>query len=174
MTDGKNIGDIVIEWYASTLGRDGGEARAVRARLRRCASSAEALAVAGTYDLYGRLKKSGRTPEPDQLALLATTFARLQGIGGEKLAAAFGKRHIKDGPRMLSELRFQSLIRIRSRRDLIAPLRRSIAVLGTNSACNGRALAEDLYFWNDRVRNNWCFQYFGAEFAEANQGETIQ
>lgn len=173
MTDEMTVGDIVIKWYRSSLGRDDGAARAVRARLRRCESPVKALAVAETHDLNKRLKKHGKTPTADQLALLATTFARLKGIDGDKLAAVFGsKRQTKDGPRMLSELRFQSLILVRSHRDLIVPLRRSLAVLGSNPACNGWALAEDLYFWGDKVRSNWCFQYFGAEFAATNREET--
>ena len=174
MTDEKNVSGIVVAWYESSLGRDDGAARAARARLKRCESPVEALAVAETHDLNERLRKLGKNPTADRLALLATTFARLEDVHGDRLAVAFGKKSAKDGPRLLSELRFQSLIRVRSRRDLIVPLRRSLAVLGANPACNGWALAEDLYFWNDRVRNNWCFQYFGAGFARANQGETVR
>lgn len=168
-----NVGGIVIDWWRSSLGRDDGGARAARARLRRCESPAEALAVAETHDLNARLKRLDQNPTSDQLTLLATVFARLSGVDGEKLATQLGRQAMRDGPRALSELRFQSLIRTRSRRDLMAPLRRSLAVLGANPACDGHALAEDLYFWNDGVRNRWCFQYFGAEFAEISQEETV-
>ena len=174
MTDERDVGGIVIEWYGDSLGRDDGPARAVRARLRRCESPAEALAVAETHSLNERLKEFGETPTPDQLALLATTFGRLKGVHGSELAALFGRKAAKDGPRALSELRFQSLIRVRSRRDLMTPLRRSLGVLESDLACNGRALACDLYFWNERVRNKWCFQYFGAGFAAPNQEEASQ
>lgn len=168
-----SVGGIVMEWWWSSLDRDDGQARAARARLRRCESPAEALAVAETHDLNARLKKLDQNPTSDQLALLATVFARLAGVDGERLAVLLGRQTMKDGPRTLSELRFQSLIRIRSRRDLMTPLRRSLSVLGANPACNGHALAEDLYYWNDGVRNRWCFQYFGAEHAEINQEETV-
>ncbi|MDE0704376.1 MAG: type I-E CRISPR-associated protein Cse2/CasB [Rhodospirillaceae bacterium] len=174
MTDEKSIGDVVVEWYGSALGRDDGGARAARARLRRCHSPVEALAIAETHELHKRLRENGARPTADQLALLATTFARLKGIHGARLAALFGKRESKDGPRPLSELRFQSLIRVRARSELIAPLRRSLGVLGSDPACNGRALAEDFYFWNERVRNTWCFQYFGTALAAENQEETAQ
>ena len=168
------VGGVVVEWWRFSLGQDDGGARAARARLRRCDSPTEALAVSETHDLNRRLKGIGKTPTPDHLALLTTTFAGLKGIDGDKLATLFGKKKNRDGPPTLSELRFQSLIRLRSRRDLMVPLRRSIAVLGANPACDGRALAEDLYFWNDGVHNRWCFQYFGAEFAVTNQEESVQ
>ncbi|MCY3756658.1 MAG: type I-E CRISPR-associated protein Cse2/CasB [Acidobacteria bacterium] len=174
MTEKGSIGEIVITWYRSSLHQNSGAARTARARLKRCISPAEALAVAETHELNTLLKRYGERPSVDQLALLAIIFARLRSVNGEKLAAKFGTRTMKDGPRKLRELRFQALIRVRTRRDLIAPLRRALAVLGPDPSCNGRALAEDLYFWNDRVRSAWCFQYFGAEFAATNQGESVQ
>ena len=174
MTENGNIGEIVTTWYRSSLAQDRGATRMARARLKRCNSPAEALAVAETHELNAVLKRHGERPSADQLALLAVTFARLKSVDGEKLATVFGTRSMKGGPRKLSELRFQSLIRVRTRRDLITPLRRAFAVLGPDLSCNGWVLAEDLYFWNDSVRSNWCFQYFGAEFAATNQGESVQ
>ena len=174
-----NLGDIpgaVLGWYESSLGRDDGKARAARARLRRCQSTVEALAISETHDLNRRLRENrpGIAPKPDQLALIATVFAHLRGVDGEELAVRFGRRDTKDGPRLLSELRFQSLIRVRSHRDLMAPLRRSLAVLRPDASCNGGTLARDLYWWSDRVRNKWCFQYFGSWIAEDRREETTK
>ena len=174
MTDERSIGAIVVDWYRSSLDRDDGAARAARAQLRRCVSPAEALVVAETHDLDQMMKVHGRVLRPDRLALLATTFCHLKGVRGERLATQFGRRSRKDGPRALSELRFQSLIRARSSRDLIVPLRRSLAALEGDPACDGRALAEDLFWWGESVRNSWCFEYFGAAFARTNQGEKTQ
>ena len=174
MTDERSIGAIVVDWYRSSLARDDGAARAARAQLRRCVSPAETLVVAETHDLDQMMKTHDRVLQPDRLALLATAFSHLKGVQGERLAILFGKRPNKDGPRSLSELRFQSLIRARSSRDLIVPLRRSLAVLGSDPSCNGWALAEDLFWWGENVRNNWCFEYFGAAFARTNQEESTQ
>ncbi len=175
MTEDKRIGEVVVEWHRRFLSHDGGTARSVRARLKRCSSPVEAFAVEETHELNALLiKANSQNPTVGQLALLATTFARLRSINGERLASAFGTKSVKDGPRRLSEIRFQSLIRVKSRRELIAPLRRSMAVLGPDLSCNGWKLAEDLFYWNDKVRCNWCFQYFGAEFTTTNQGESDQ
>ena len=174
MTDDRTVGAIVVAWYESSLGGEDGAARAARARLRRCESPADALAIDATHDLNRCLQEIDWRPSPDRLALLATTFARLKDVRGKKLAARFGEKPGRDGPRLLSELRFQSLIRVRSHRELIVPLRRSLAVLGSEPACDGYALAKDLYRWGEEVRNRWCFQYFGAGFAAENQGETVR
>ncbi len=172
MTDNKGVGEAVVAWHSQFIRRDDGTARSARARLRRCSSPVEALAVEKTYELNALLKAHGQNPTPGQLALLAATFARLRSVDGERLATAFGARSAKNGPRRLSELRFQSLIRVKSHHELITPLRRAMAVLGPDLSCNGRRLAQDLYYWNDNVRGNWCFQYFGAVSAATNQGES--
>ncbi len=173
MRDRPTVGGIVVEWHRSVLSHDDGATRATRARLRRCELPADALIIEATHDLNSRLEATGIVPSADQLALLATTFARLKGTHGYRLAALFGTKTPKDGPRPLSELRFQALIRVRSHRELITPLRRSLAVLGPDLTCNGRALADDLFWWNDKARNSWCFQYFGAGFAADTQGEIV-
>ena len=165
------VGGAVLEWWRLSLGRDDGGTRAARARLRRCNSPAEVLAISETHDLNRHLQTADLTATSDQLALLTTIFAALNGTDGEKLATQFGKKEGKDSPPKLSELRFQSLIRVRSRKELMVPLRRCLAILGPNPVCNGYALAEDLYFWSDEVRNRWCFQYFGAEYAKTGQKE---
>ena len=170
----RTVGEIVTDWYRSALGGDDGAARAARARLKRCEAPVEALAVAETHELNRHLREYGKKPTADQLTLLSTIFARLKGIHGDRLAAQFGKQETRDAPRPLSELRFQALIRVPSHSGLIAPLRRSVGILGSEPACNGRELAEDLYFWNEKIRNKWCFQYFGTPFAEANQGENMR
>ena len=172
MKNGNWVGKVVCGWFRTEIGSDSGAARAARARLRRCATSAEALAVAETHSLFRRLQSQGQgSPTPDQLAVLAITFARLNDIEGERLACLFGSKSSREGPRKLSELRFQSLIRTSNRRELIRPLRRCVAVLGSEPSCDGPKLAEDLYFWSESVRNRWCFEYFGAAPTENERKE---
>ncbi len=174
MTENSSVGEVVAKWYKTALGNDKSAARMARARLRRCVSPADALCVEEIHHLNRLLADSGRHASASQLSLLATTLALVKDIRGKRLASKFGAKPSRDGPRTLGALRFQSLIRIRTHRDLIVPLRRSIRVLGSDVACDGNALAQDLYFWNDKVRNDWCFQYFGMEFAGTNKGEITQ
>ncbi len=172
MTDDSRVGSVVAAWYGAALGSDSGAARAARALLRRCETPAEALTVEETHELFNRLRFHGHgSTTTDQLALLAITFARFKVIRGDVLASVFGRKLSRDGPRRLSELRFQSLIRASTRRELIRPLRRCLAVLGSEPACNGSLLAEDLYYWSEGVRNRWCFHYFGAALAETHDKE---
>lgn len=174
MTSERKIGDVVVEWYTEIFERDDGASRAARARLRRCKSPAEALLVSETHDLNWRLRDIGENPDSDQLTLISVVFSHLHDVRGKKLAAQFGESLAKDSPRKLSETRFQSLIRNRTHRDLVVPLRRCLGVLGKDLKCDGYRLAADLYFWNDNTRNDWCFQYFGINFMNSNETENTQ
>jgi len=59
----------------------------------------------------------------------------------------------------LSALRFQTLIRSDTA-GLIRQLRRALVQI--DSTANVGRLARDLFFWNDKTRNDWCFAYYGA------------
>ena len=90
--------------------------------------------------------------------------------GEEKLAELFGNREIKDGPRVLSEIRFQSLIRITNKVELIGPIRRAISLV-QHKPIKVSALAKDMFLWNEVVRREWCFQYFGSSRQKKSKNE---
>ena len=161
MSERKFPGAIGAEWWHRTFGNDEGPARMTRARLRRCATPAEALTVEAVHDLNARLRSAGYYPAADQLALMAIVLAHVAESGGQRLAGSFGRRESKDGPRALSALRFQALIRTTDKSDLISPLRRAMSIV-RRTPVDVAALANDLYRWNDSTRTVWCFQYFGA------------
>lgn len=169
--ESNELGTTVVSWYYEAIGDDFGAARAARARLKRCNSLTDALAISETHSLNQRLLKLGEKPRADQLSLIAVSFANIKGVQGKKIATQFGRLLDKDGTRILSDTRFQSLIRIRERYELIRPLRRAFGVLGNKIECNGYQLAIDLYYWTDEVRNQWCFQYYGADFTNDKKME---
>ena len=167
----KSVELLCLEWWRRTFGQDTGVARMIRAQLRRCSSPVEVLTIESVHDLNRILRDYGHQPSPDQLALIATVLADVENNEERKereackIATLFGRKTPKDGPRALSALRFQRIIHTRDRAQLITPLRRAMAIIRKNPI-NVIALARDLYYWNERTRNSWCFQYFGAEKTE--------
>ena len=170
-TQSKSPGTVCAGWWRQTFADDDGAARMVRARLRRCATAAEALTIEAVHDLNGQLREAGYRPGADRLALVSIMLAHVTDSGNRRLAEVFGQRQSKDSPRMLSELRFQTLIHTRDRTELIAPLRRAL-VIARGTPVNIAALADDLYRWNEGTRTDWCFQYYGASDAAPAQRET--
>ena len=164
MSEAKSPGTVCAAWWHQTFGNDDGAARMTRARLRRCVTALEALSVEAVHDLNARLRDAGHRPAADRLALLATVLAHVSEHGSLRLATALGRREYKDAPRVLSSLRFQSLVGTTDPTELITALRRAMAIVRA-SPIDVAALATDLYRWDQSVRTAWCFQYFGASTA---------
>ncbi|HEC90789.1 MAG TPA: type I-E CRISPR-associated protein Cse2/CasB [Alphaproteobacteria bacterium] len=166
----KDVGAICHKWWRTYLNKDTGGGRAARAKLRRASTPVEALAIAEVHGLYAALD---RNIAPDRLSLIATALAQLEA--DDKTAARrFGGKGGGDN-RVLSEPRFQNLVRATDPAALIVPLRRALTII--DKRADIRRLAGDLYYWSEKVRTRWCFDYYGAsaagpEFAKEEESET--
>lgn len=160
-----SVGSICTKWWKVTLDKDDGPARQTRARLRRCSNPIDALLIKSVHDLGHWLNLAGYNNglNADVLALVAIGISQVQEHNDKsrKLAEIFGHQVDKDSPRILSEQRFQTLVRTIDQRELIAPLRRGLALV-RHQPINVAALASDLFYWNEQTRIAWCFQYFDA------------
>ncbi len=171
--DKTDVGNICYRWWQRSLSSETGRGRAARARLRNAASPVEAALIEETFELYNELRKAqDRKPDAETLALIAISLARIKKDTEQKAAERFGRKN--GDTRRLSELRFQRLVRTPDPAELIAPLRRALAVI--DNCANIRALARDLYYWNEDTRIRWCFQYYapGSEAPAANDKTTSE
>lgn len=155
-------GTIASNWWYRTFSPQLETGRATRARLRRCTTPIDTITIEAVHDLHAHLADGDRRASPDQLALIAITLAHVEQDGGQRLAMILGSRQTRSTARLLSEERWARLINIERREELIAPMRRALAMIG-RQAVNVRALADDLYWWSERTRIEWSYQYFGAE-----------
>ncbi len=163
----ETVGAVCARWWRETLANDRGPARKTRAELRRADGPVAALALAPVHDLNARLRAAGFAPAPERLALIAVALAHVdQGQGGARAAQAFGT----GDPPALSAIRFNALIRAETMPDLWRPLIRALKMV--KGKVNAARLAEDIFYWNDKTRTNWCFDYYGKPFAAPTPEET--
>ena len=167
---GPDVGEICAGWWKRAIAADTGPARKTRAELRRADTPLAALGVSATHDLNRLLAAAGcdlrRRPDgPDRLALIAVALAHVKEGNGASVARRFGAGK----PKPLSELRFDALILARSPRALLWPLVRALAII--DGGANVRALANDLYWWTDKTRVDWCFDYYDASDAKPHSEE---
>lgn len=149
-----STGSILLGWWSANIGkRDASGNRALSARLRR-AAAVEVLSQRSVVELATALGINGGT-RLSRFIPMVRLLAELRAHDGAPLA-----RRIGGSNPMLSELRFQRLLRAEGD-EMEDLMRRAIVV--ADRRCNVAALAEDLLFWGDSVRQCWCFQYFGAE-----------
>ncbi len=131
--------------------------RGDRAELRRCSTLAEVAFTPAYHRLRLDLMKFGAV-NADALALVAGLAARVKSnLAGNTLAEqmATGK---SDGSARVSGLRFRRLLKIKEREELFTTMGRVIALLG--GAVNLQSLANSAYYWTDRTRKQWAFEYY--------------
>ena len=170
MTHTPSIAEVCKGWWDTCIAAETGGARRARAELRRAASIADALGISATHELNRRLVGAGhdlrqRRDGPDRLALIAVALAQVAHDRRETAAQRLGAGE----PKTLSGLRFNALIRAKEPRRLMRPLVRALQV--AKGAANVRRLAADLYWWNDKTRTDWCFDYHGASDARPTPEE---
>lgn len=162
-------------WLHAGENSNDGLSRAGRARLRRAATPTEAFLlpeVAG--DLRWRVMKALDGMQANdfnavRLGLCAGILAEVKANRrGDLLAVQFGQKQHGDR-RKLSEMRFRRLIASKDHQELYLPLKRVVKLC---EACDVGVLGADLWFWSERVRIQWTYQYYGDATAEALLPET--
>lgn len=176
------IGELCKEWWAEYCDPKAVDP-AVRARLRRCRSAAEALAIAPAIGLARRL--GGDRVERDALdrrferALgLARLLAHVSSDASEPVMRIAGyprfpgeRESGDDGNRpLLSEVRFKRLLLAPPSEELLTTLIRLLAQV--DGRANIARLAQDVWWWNDRTRERWAFEYYAAGVAAPTQQDS--
>lgn len=176
MTNFSSIAEVCRGWWDTCIAAETGAARRARAELRRAAGVTDALGVSATHELNRWLLRAGhdlrqRRDGPDRLALIAVALAQVEQDGRETAAQLFGGINSKASEleKPLSGLRFNALIRAREPRQLTRHLVRALRII--EGRANVRRLAADLYWWNEKTRADWCFDYHGAADAKPTPEE---
>lgn len=143
--------------------------RAALARLRRAGSPVEAMSEEATFDLFRRI---GLGPTDvhrlPRVAVIAMVLAHVrndaaaEGEGRPPAAIrSVGRKtpEDKDSAKM-KPLRLRRLLACRDDEELAREMRRFVAL--ADGTLNVGDLAASLFFWGDRVRARWAFEYYAA------------
>ena len=163
-SDPGHLTETFRTWWWTHLGnRDLAQCRARAARLCR-AEVLTVLADPAVHDL-ARILDVG-PGSADRLVRAVRAMAEVRGTG-MPFARALGN----GDPPNLSEHRFERLIR--SNPDEIGTsVRRALPLI--ERVCDPGRLAADLFFWTERTRITWTFQYFAAPLPEHMTKETLE
>ena len=149
---------LMVWWHG--LDEDRGE----RAILRRCSTLSEVFFSPAYHRLRSTVARIGYVDD-EGLALVAGLAVRVKNdnsTGSIAEQMATGK---PDGSARLSGLRFRRLLKVKGREELFGAMNRIIALLGGN--VNLQSLAQSVYFWNDRTRKQWAFDYYSKAPSES-------
>lgn len=148
----------IVTWW-----QDLDDNRGDRAELRRCSTLTEVAFTPAYHRLRFALMKCGQV-NAEALALVAGLAARVKNnLPGNTLAEqmATGKA---DGSAKVSGLRFRRLLKVKGQDELYTALARVMALLG--GSVNLQSLVESAYYWNDRTRKQWAFEYYSQSPSE--------
>jgi len=143
--------------------RDLDNNRGERAVLRRCRELTDVVFSSAYHRLRLAVSNFGYVDD-DGLALVVGLTARVKDdVPTSSIAdqMATGKA---DGSARVSGLRFRRLLKVKEREELFTSMARIIALLG--SAVSLQSLAQSVYFWNDRTRKQWAFDYYSKSPGE--------
>ncbi len=135
--------------------------RATLAKLRRCATVAEAMTEPATIALFRRI---GAT-RPNDLPCIATLAAVLAHVREDVPEGRVARRLGPDYPdapetARMSPLRFRRLLEAEPGDDQLTAFRRMVALAGGSLPL--RDLARALLDWNDERRRRWIYDYWNA------------
>lgn len=147
--------DSLLHWWQEL-----DQTRGDRAALRRCGTLSEVIFVPAYHRLHQALAPQGKT---NRLAVAAIAgLAALVRVDepGATLARQMAQPKPGGSTPRVSGLRFRRLLKMQSHEELFPALARVIRSL--DGKVNLADLAESVYWWNDRTRQRWAFEYYGA------------
>lgn len=166
------VGEEAFGWWSALqpppVGPGPGD-RGVLARLRRCTTVNEALAVRSAHHLLLRCEATRYNTDAVLTVAIILSHVRHDDPNltvAKRLALGFVKGERRE---FLSELRFYRLLAATDPDDVVSQFRRLVALMGQTA--NVSDLAATLYDWmherrGERRRRTWQLDYHGAIVAE--------
>ena len=152
-TNNPDARSALVEWWGGLE-----RARGDRAALRRCRSAQEIAFVPAFHRLRHNLSRIAPV-DAEKLAVVAGILSHVRK-NDYSLRFAQQMATSKDGGdrARVSGLRFRRLLKIEGRDDLYGAIVRIVRLL--DGSVNIASLADGVYWWNERTKNNWAFDYY--------------
>lgn len=164
MIPGKDAGLHALTWWRALqpnpdANRPGN--RAALAKLRRCATVAQAMLEPSALLLFQAVKATAAGDLP-AVGLAAAVLARVrEDAPSPSVARLVGPGSIETPETaLLKPLRFRRLMEADTLDERLAAFRRLVALAG--GALPVRDLAEALLDWSDKRRQRWVYSYWNA------------
>ena len=153
-------GPIMVWWRELQPSSEGGGDRATLARLRRCATVAEAMLEPASIALFRRC--GGHSP--DELPALALAAAVLAHVREDERVHP-ARRVGPDAPdkpetATLKATRFRWLMEASTPDERLTAFRRLVAI--ADRTLNVHELARALLDWGEERQRRWVFEYWNA------------
>lgn len=145
--------ETLLAWWNSLQENHGD-----RAELRRCRNSTEVAFLPAYHRLRLSLGKIAPI-KPDDLAIVAGVLSHVKTPDSSHRFSQQMASHKKESDRSrVSGLRFRRLLTIDDPGELYGSIIRIVRLL--DGTANIPSLADGLYWWNERTKKTWAFDYY--------------
>ncbi|MXX94157.1 MAG: type I-E CRISPR-associated protein Cse2/CasB [Gammaproteobacteria bacterium] len=153
---------IAFDWW-KRLNPDGGSSssphRDSLARMRRADTPIEVFFEPEAIRLAARFNR--HTTNFDRVAIIAGVLAHVRETDERSVARAIGRTKFEDDQSAaVSESRFRRLLQAQNH-ELLDVMRRLVRML--KGHVNVLDLSNSIFYWGDRVRQRWIFDYYGVD-----------
>ncbi|MEW6489317.1 MAG: type I-E CRISPR-associated protein Cse2/CasB [Thermodesulfobacteriota bacterium] len=162
-TQGDESSGLLVAWWEALEG-----SRGERASLRRAAGPAEVAYCAPFHSLLAKLRQAGypvAARDADRLAAVAGLAAHVRAhAAGAAVARQMAAAKTPGAGARVSGLRFRRLMAVADRDELYPLLLRVVRLL--DGTVNLVDLARAVYWWNERTKKEWAYEYYAAAPSE--------
>jgi CRISPR system Cascade subunit CasB len=162
-TECDDSSELLVGWWKS-LDRDRGE----RANLKRAASPTQIAFCPSFHLLLGQLRAQGYRLAHESAGAVAAGAGLAAHVksheGNASLAQQMATPKKRGGGARVSGLRFRRLLAISDRDELYLQLVRVIRLL--DGKVNLVSLANAAFWWNERTKKDWAYDYYAAAPSE--------
>ena len=141
----------LLAWWRSLENNRGD-----RAELRRCADLLQVMQTEAFHLARARLIAAGLSAEESRSPRLAAIVALAAHVTAQSEASLPGAFSAGDKP-PVSPLRFRQILDAVDDDELFTRLRRVLPLI--DDSVSLAALAADVWYWGDRVRRRWVYDY---------------
>jgi CRISPR system Cascade subunit CasB len=150
-TSGSPITVAFVGWWHGLEADRGG-----RAELRRCADLLQVMQAEAFHGVRQRLVAAGLSDADSRNPRLAAIVALAAHV--KATAAGSLPEMLSEGEKpRVSPLRFRQILESADDEELFSRLRRVLPLLDDH--VNLTALAADVWYWSDRTRKRWVYDY---------------
>ncbi len=162
-TEGDDSSNLLVSWWEA-LDKNRGD----RANIRRATSPAEVVFNGSFHGLLAKLRATGYPlsgMDADRIAAVAGLVAHVENhVSNDSVARQMATPKSTGGGARVSGLRFRRLLAVSDRDALYPLLIRVVRLLDGN--VNLVSLANAIYWWNDRTKKQWAYEYYATTPSE--------
>ena len=162
-------GEIILQWW-NDLKRSSRN----RANLRRCNTPSETVFLPVSQILISKLKESEDIPfklSSDKICAIAGILSHVKENIPINFARHLSQKKSGSEQSLVSDIRFRRILQFNNISEDELFFQRIIRVVHhIDYKANIYYLFSSLYFWGDKVKKQWAYDYYGT--ASTNENET--